>query len=399
MTSFYSKLALAAALSSTLASACSVNKTDGSAPHGAEAENQSADSSALATLNASNALGRVNAALSVPEEAKHDVALAQFSVVPQDGECGDTPVAQTTAAVETETLHSGVDLANDSGYQAFVDGLMTLPPGEYKVCVQPLQANGSPSEVCAAAESTATVFPEVTTEITMISQCSGNPNGALDVITVFNDPPLITNIDIAESKFILACEVATFTVAAEDPNGDALTYVWQQTAGPATGSLVGDGTSATYAPSEAGVYEFQVTVTDVHGASTSLTFPLYVSESDDSCALPCPDGTVEAAGYCWVQAEALEDGIASCARFDLVGGASYVESFAWTPEVMDEVTTAWGCTNIGDQGCCQSQLFIDVATNECYTHGFFSETNQPFTNGITRPGYTTAIHACQRPAN
>src|SRR5690606_32427714 len=85
--------------------------------------------------SSSSSLGRINAALTVPAEAKHDVAMAQFIVVDVDGECTDEPIAVTTAGIEDEALVPSLETALEVGYTAFVDGLLTLPPGDYKVCV------------------------------------------------------------------------------------------------------------------------------------------------------------------------------------------------------------------------------------------------------------------------
>ena len=342
-------------------------------------------------------LGRINAALTVPQDAKHDIVMVQFNVVAADGDCSDQPLATTTTAIEEEALVPSLETALEVGYTAFADGLMTLPPGDYKVCVQPLKADGSASDECASAEATASVFSELTTEIVVVSQCDGIANGALDVVATFNDPPLITDIKIGESKFITTCETATIDITAEDPNKDDLTYSWEQVSGPNSGAFVGTGASATFAPSVAGDYEFKVTVFDTTGAKTSLTFPIHVSEADGECAAVCPEGTFSAGGFCFVQAEAFESGIASCARFGLSGSPSEVVGVHLTAELMDEITTAIGCDNAGKAGCCESGLFIDTNANSCSTTGFFEDNGQNFVNALTIPGRTTAMHLCQRP--
>ena len=381
-------LGLFAVLSASLLAACGSDKSSSSEQEASED----------AALKSASQLGRIKAALTVPEESKHDVAMAQFNVVAIDGDCSDTPLATTTSAIEEEGLVASLDPSGADGTRAFADGLMTLPPGEYKVCVQPLQADGSPSEECAVAEGTGTVFAELTTEIVLTSQCDGNANGALDVVVTLNEPPIITNISIDESKFITTCETATITIDAEDINGDELTYDWEQVSGTSGGAFVGgdDGT-ATFTPDVAGDYEFKVIVTDALGAQTSLTFPIHVSEADGSCSSECPEGTVDAGDYCWVQAELFESGIQSCERFDLNGAASIVDGVAWTPELMTEVTTAFGCTDMGDTGCCQAALYLDTASNECFTYSYTVDSGQDFTNGVSIPGQAAALHICQRP--
>jgi hypothetical protein len=138
-------------------------------------------------------------------------------------------------------------------------------------------------------------------------------------------------------------------------------------------------------------------VYDDTGAQTSLTFPIYVSEADSECESSCPEGTVEAAGFCFVQALAFESGVTSCARVGLSGSANQVEGLEWTVELMDVVTTAFGCENRGQVGCCQSHLRMNLSTNECSTQGFHESNSQYFANALGLPGQNVSIHACQRP--
>ena len=56
---------------------------------------------------------------------------------------------------------------------------------------------------------------------------------------------------------------------SSDPEGDALTYQWTQTAGPATTITGANTPRATVSPSQVGSYEYLLTVTDVYGASST----------------------------------------------------------------------------------------------------------------------------------
>ncbi|HEY2902012.1 MAG TPA: hypothetical protein VGL59_15635 [Polyangia bacterium] len=225
--------------------------------------------------------GSISAALDF--SAPHDVTAVRFDVVAAPGDCTAMPVASQTVAVESEPLPASVATPG-SGMHSFADGLFVLAPGSYTICATPL-AGMQPSQQCAAANVMATVVASQTNEVMLVSQCAGAPNGGLDGVVTFNDPPRITALAIQPSKFITTCQSAAITVTASDPNGDALSYAWAVVSGPAGSSLTSAGPSATFAsPGGAGDYVLSVAVTDVHGASTSLTFPVHVSAA--TCAVP-----------------------------------------------------------------------------------------------------------------
>lgn len=211
----------------------------------------------------------------------HDVAAMGYRVVAGDADCDDEAIAETVSPLEDEALPGWTAAAG--GNHAFADALFVLQPGAYRVCVTPLQDDGTPSEVCAAGEGVFLVEANQTTEGVVYAQCDGDPSGGLDVIAALNNPPHIDDLDIDESKFITNCEEATITVAASDPDGDALNYAFAVTAAPpgANPILVVNGNQATFSTDVVGPYEVTVTVDDGVGGSDSLSFPIHVSECDD----------------------------------------------------------------------------------------------------------------------
>lgn len=150
-------------------------------------------------------------------------------------------MAETTVALEAESLPTSLLRDGGGGEHSFGDALMVLAVGQYTVCATPLTAAGKPSAQCATTSTSALVAEGVTTEIVMVSQCKGSSNGAIDAIAVLNSPPVIDNLIITPSKFITLCE----------------------TLDPVTSQL-------------------RVTVTDTFGARTSLTVPMHVSPCADA---------------------------------------------------------------------------------------------------------------------
>lgn len=222
----------------------------------------------------------------------HDVDAMAYKVVAADADCADGEVIdEAVSVIEEEALPGFV--AGDAGQNhAFADALFVLQPGDYKVCVTPIQEDGTPSAICAPTEGVFTVVAEQTTEGILYSQCLGDPSGGLDVITALNDPPHIDDLDIAASKFITTCESATIAVSASDPDGDTLSYVFEVLAGPpgAQTSLAWQDNVAVFSADIEGTYTLQVTVSDGLGGEAHLSFPIHVSDGGacgDDCAATC----------------------------------------------------------------------------------------------------------------
>ncbi|WP_437287382.1 hypothetical protein [Sorangium sp. So ce406] len=232
--------------------------------------------------------GSIRAALTVGGE-RHDVTAVHFKVVDLYASCSDAAIAETTSSLEEEALPGSVVPAGAANH-AGADGLFVLPPGDYRVCVSPLGAEG-PSRECAPTEGTASVFSAVTTEVLLVSQCGAAANGGLDVIVALNDPPRLNDLDITPSKFITQCETATIAVAAEDPDGDPVTYSWAVLSAPPGAAPVLNATDAVadFSTDTPGDYQLQVVVSDVYAAASSLIFPVHVS-AEECGACACPDG-------------------------------------------------------------------------------------------------------------
>jgi hypothetical protein len=222
--------------------------------------------------------------LGMTASALYDVNEVHYAVVKPEARCDATPIAETSVGLETEALPSNLGPEGTGGQHAFADAWFVLPPGQYKVCATPLDDAGEPSEACARVSRRASVRAGETREIVLISQCEPPRNGVLDAVLVLNSPPLIEDLTLEPSKFITICESLEIEVSATDPDGDDFEYAWSLLEGDGE-LLAPDGEQAlgsrvVFKPASTGTHRLQVTVEDVHGASSSLAFPVHVSTGE-----------------------------------------------------------------------------------------------------------------------
>jgi hypothetical protein len=207
--------------------------------------------------------------------SESDVSAVRFDIVtPEDGCAG------TVLASETVVLSDG-EAAPVAGH-AHASALIVLAPGNYRVCAVPLSGAG-PSLDCAPVDGLATVVAEQTSELTLVSQCLGDPAGGLAPVLSLNKPPRIDAVTADPATYLTVCETLDLTVGASDPEGDTLSYVWSVLEGSPAAHLSGEGESARFSGPE-GDYRLGVTVRDVHNAQTSLSFDVSVARA--TCQVP-----------------------------------------------------------------------------------------------------------------
>ncbi len=256
---------------------------------------------------------------------RYDVTAIHVKVVDAGSSCDAAALAETTSALEAEDLPGGV-LPPGAGPHAGAGGLFVLPSGDYRVCVTPL-ALDAPSSACAATEGVVSVAPSATTETLLAPSC-GADDGGLDVVVALNDPPRISALDVAPSKFFTQCETATITAATSDADGDATGLTWLVTAAPpgAAPSLTFNGAVAQFSTTTPGEYQLQITATDVHSASSFLSFPLHVSAAECASTPSCrrDDGTLACGSQspdgCFCDAACANFGDCCPDKFELCGG-------------------------------------------------------------------------------
>jgi hypothetical protein len=108
--------------------------------------------------------------------------------------------------------------------------------------------------------------------IALLTGCSGAPAAPTATTPAANLAPAVSSIDAPKEVFPGA--TANITCVAADPNNDALTYAWASK----SGSISGSGASVQWtAPTEAGSYTVDVTVTDGKGGQAAGTASINVA--------------------------------------------------------------------------------------------------------------------------
>ncbi|MBX2799241.1 MAG: hypothetical protein KTR31_16320 [Myxococcales bacterium] len=123
--------------------------------------------------------------------------------------------------LDSSSRHLGADL------------FVTLETGCYDVIAVPASSfDGdlwTPSYDCSAVKAEAVeVLAEQTTDVTLVSQCVGDPIGALDTLVLLNHPPQF-DLEIDE-KFNFECEPVNVCATVHDPNDDPIEVDWSKVA-------------------------------------------------------------------------------------------------------------------------------------------------------------------------
>jgi hypothetical protein len=225
--------------------------------------------------------GSLRAAIEIGPST-HDVTAVRFDLVAVDDGCDAAAQATLTVPLEAELAPASVS-GGEAAAHHFASGLFTVAAGDYRACATPLRADANASDECGQISEVTTVAAEVTTQLTLVSQCQGASAGGLDVVVALNDPPQITAVAVTDSTFITVCESASIAVTAEDANGDALTYGWSVVSGPEGGRLRPAEANATFS-GPPGDYVLRVTATDTHAAEAAFLVTVHVT--DATCFVP-----------------------------------------------------------------------------------------------------------------
>ncbi|MYC79205.1 MAG: DUF5011 domain-containing protein [Cenarchaeum sp. SB0661_bin_35] len=192
-----------------------------------------------------------------------------FELTVSDGTYSDADTVSIHVTNRPPVVDAGTDRAAGFGHIITLDGSASDPDGDaisymWNQTSGPaviLSDNAALSPSFAAPASMVTMTFELTVSDGWLSHTD------TVAITVVNHPP--TSDAGADQTVRLGDTVTLDGSASTDPDGDAISYMWNQTAGPTVALSDDAASSPTFtAPSSAGMLTFELTVSDGYDTDT-----------------------------------------------------------------------------------------------------------------------------------
>jgi hypothetical protein len=159
--------------------------------------------------------------------------------------------------------HIDPDLAGSS----FGDYFLTVPEGPCEVTVTPMLAPEVPSELCGPVSESVNITAGLTTEVLLVISCASNDGGGLDVVTVLNEAPTITELVVDPGLSVPPCITVHVDVLVMDPEGDPLSFTYSVLGPPGPYSLTPNGASVAFYSGVEGTWTILVEVSDGYGTT------------------------------------------------------------------------------------------------------------------------------------
>jgi len=198
--------------------------------------------------------------------------LYRFELQVSDGTMESVPddVSVTIRNV-APTADAGSDQVVDGGTRVVLDGSGSQDPNEDVLTCAWSQTEGPLVAIDDYRACTTSFVPtssgvHVFQLIVSDGELSSPPDLVRVVVNAVNQVP---TANAGEDQAVLVNDPVILNGSGStDPDGDPLTYAWQQTEGPATVTLEGaSSVTATFVPSQTGTYRFELVVSDGENAS------------------------------------------------------------------------------------------------------------------------------------
>jgi PKD repeat protein len=179
------------------------------------------------------------------------------------------------------SVSAGPDQSAISGQQVTLQGSASDPEGG-TVTLLWQQVSGPPATLSnpTAAQPTFTPGANGTYIFNLTASDPGGRSSTDTVAITVTDPGssnLPPTVEAGADRSSPVGQVISLLGQGADPNGDALTYTWQQTSGP-TVALEGSGATRSFTPSQPGTYVFTVFVSDPGGLQGADSVTIVVRE-------------------------------------------------------------------------------------------------------------------------
>jgi hypothetical protein len=182
-------------------------------------------------------------------------------------------------------LPPSADAGNDQtatvGQQVTLLGQGSDPDGDALTFAW-TQISGPPASLSNASAAQPTFTPgAIGTYIFNLTVSDPSGNSATDTVVVTIIDPANTNrpptAEAGANRATSVGQPVTLLAQGSDPDGDALTFEWTQTAGPAV-TLEGSGATRSFTPTQPGTYVFTVIVSDAGGLQGADSVTIIVRE-------------------------------------------------------------------------------------------------------------------------
>ena len=190
----------------------------------------------------------------------------------------------------------------------------------------------------------------VTFEVVLVDQVGGSATATVTLTVHANDPPL-AGASSAPYGRTGSGRTVTLTNTSRDPDGDAMTWHWEQTAGTTVTLSDAAAESPTFtAPNSVGRLTFRLTATDEHGAAATDTV------SVDVYTAPAAPATLAASPG---DGEVTLTWTPGAANGDAING--------WQYRVSADGGTTWGPWRSAGRGLVYSAVATGLRNGTVYT--------------------------------
>jgi len=187
------------------------------------------------------------------------------------------PSASATTVNEQEAITLSVSASDADGDPLTYAWAQTAPASPVGTFSSTTSANPTWTAPDVTANGTYTL------RVTVSDGQGGSVQGSIDItVQKVNQPPTVA-ATITGPSTLLAGNTGSFSITASDPDGDPLTYSWDQTDPATLGTWVGSRTGSSaqwYSPAVGAQTSFTLSVSVTDGQSTpvvrTVTFPVTV---------------------------------------------------------------------------------------------------------------------------